>query len=309
MTGATLVHEALIYDDDEGFVSAVTPFLAEGIRDGDAVVAAVTGHNIDLLRQGLGDDAGQVTFVDRDIWYVRPASTIAGWADLLSSARAQGHRAVRIVGEVAFGTPARRDSWIRYESALNDVFAAAPAWVICPYDTRRLPEKVISSARRTHPVVRADGREPSRMYQRPRRLLRAIAEPVPPIRRDPLAVVSLDVPRSARRARYVVQAVAEGLGWQGPAIDDLLLVVHEIAVNSIVHGRGDRELRVWIEDTTITCEVIDHGDGFSDPLAGYRPPAPPGHDGMGLWIAKQLSDWLAIDHRDGTTRVRFCLSR
>jgi len=205
--------------------------------------------------------------------------------------------------------PARRDTWIRYESAINDVFATAPAWIICPYDTRHLPEKVISSARRTHPVVRADRREPSRLYQRPRRLLRAVAEPVPPIRREPLVVVSLDVPMSARRARYVVRAVAEGLGWQRPAIDDLLLVVTEIAVNSLVHGRGDRDLKVWVEDTTIICEVTDHGDGFSDPLVGYRPPARSGHHGMGLWMANQLSDWLAIDRHDGTTRVRFCFSR
>jgi anti-sigma regulatory factor (Ser/Thr protein kinase) len=309
MTVGKLIHEALVYDDDEEFATALTPFLADGLRDGDAVVAAVTGDKIDLLRQCLGDDAGQVTFLDSDAWYVRPASTIAGWTDLLNAAQSRGQRSIRIVGEVAFDSGARQDTWIRYESAINDVFAAAPAWIICPYDTRHLPDRIITGARRTHPVVAAGRREPSGLYQQPCHLLRTLAEPLPPITREPLVAVSLADPMGPRRARHAVQAVAHGLGWQRPAIDDLLLVVTEIAVNSLVHGRGDRHLSVWIEHTTITCEVTDNGDGFADPLVGYRPPAHPERRGAGLWLANQLSDWLAIDHRDGTTRVRFRFSR
>ncbi len=309
MTGAKLIHEALFYDDDDGFVAALTPFLADGLRDGDAVVAAVTGHNIDLLRQGLGGDADQVNFIDRDAWYVRPASTIAGWAGLLNTAQARGQRSMRIIGEVAFGSGPRHDTWIRYESAINDVFAAAPAWIICPYDTRRLPDRIIDGARRTHPVVAAGRREPSELYQEPCHLLRTLAEPLPPITQEPLLAVSLADPIGPRRARYAVQAVAQGLGWQRPAIDNLLLVVTEIAVNSLVHGGGDPQLRVWIEHTAIACEVTDNGDGFADPLVGYRAPAHPEHHGVGLWLASQLSDWFAIDDRDGTTRVRFRISR
>ncbi|MFI5894055.1 anti-sigma factor RsbA family regulatory protein [Actinoplanes sp. NPDC051513] len=309
MTCAALVHEALVYDDDEGFVAALTPFAADGLRDGDAVIAAVTGHNIELLRQSLGDDAGGVTFIDRDTWYVRPASTIAGWVDLLAAAQARCQRSIRIIGEVAFGAGARHDTWIRYESAINDVFAGAPAWIVCPYDTRRLPDRIINGARVTHPVVANGRRGLSELYQQPSELLRALAEPLPPIAREPLVAVSLDDPVSPRRARYAVQAVAQGLGWQRPAIDDLLLVVTEIAVNSLVHGRADRHLKVWIDGTAITCEVTDNGDGFADPLVGYRPPAHPEQHGVGLWLAGQLSDWLATDHRGGLTRVRFRFSR
>jgi anti-sigma regulatory factor (Ser/Thr protein kinase) len=305
MTRATLIHEAFVYDDDEAFVAALAPFLTDGLRAGEAAVAAVTRHNTDLLRKGLGDDAAKVTFIDRDAWYVRPATTIAGWADLLTAVRARGHRSVRIIGEVAFGTRPRHDTWIRYESAVNDVFAEVPAWIVCPYDTRRLPARIIRDARRTHPVVTAAGREPSELYEHPGDLLRRVAEPLPPIARDPLVTVSLDVPMGARRARYVVQAVAQGLSWPQPAIDDLLLVVTEIAVNSLVHGRRDRHLKVWIEPAAITCEVTDHGDGFADPVVGYRPPAQSNQHGVGLWLSHQLSDWLAADHRDGTTRVRF----
>jgi anti-sigma regulatory factor (Ser/Thr protein kinase) len=309
MTCSALVHEALVYDDDAGFVAALTPFAADGLRDGDAVVAAVTGRNIDLLRQSLGDDAGRVTFIDRDDWYVRPASTIAGWVDLLDAAQARGQRSIRIIGEVAFGARGRHDTWIRYESAINDVFAESPAWIVCPYDTRRLPDRIIDGARLTHPVVDAGRHGPSELYQPPGELLRALLEPLPPIAREPLVAVSLEDPVGPRRARYAVQAVAQGLGLPRPAIDDLLLVVTEIAVNSIVHGRPERHLKVWIDSAAITCEVTDNGDGFADPLVGYRPPAHPEHHGAGMWLAAQLSDWLATDHRDGLTRVRFRFNR
>ncbi|MFC7272478.1 anti-sigma factor RsbA family regulatory protein [Paractinoplanes rhizophilus] len=307
MTGAALRHHALVYDDDEDFVAALAPFVADGLRDGDAVVAAVTRHNIDLLRRALGADARAVTFIDRDLWYVRPASTIAGWFGLIDEARARGHRSVRVIGEVAFGAGARRDTWLRYESAINAILATTPAWIICPYDTRRLPEPVITGAWLTHPVVAAD--RPSALYQQPGRLLRSWAEPLPPIAGEPLLAIGLDDPADPRRARCVVQAVARGLGWQRPAIDDLLLVVTEVAINALVHGRPDRRLKVWIEDTAITCEVTDNGDGFPDPLVGYRPPAHPDRHGLGLWLAGQLSDALATDHHNGVTRVRFRFSR
>ena len=96
MTAAALRHHALVYDDDEDFVAALAPFVADGLRDGDAVVAAVTRHNIDLLRRTLGADAREVTFIDRDLWYVRPASTIAGWFGLIDEAPRPGSRGTTI---------------------------------------------------------------------------------------------------------------------------------------------------------------------------------------------------------------------
>jgi anti-sigma regulatory factor (Ser/Thr protein kinase) len=305
MTGQTFRHEALIYDDDEKFVAALTPFLAEGLRRREAAVAALPGHNIDLLRRSLGAAAERVTFIDRDAWYQRPASTIAGWKDLVDAAMQRGHPSVRIVGEVAFGPCERHDSWTRYESAVNDVFATVPAWVICPYDTRRLPHRVVHDAQRTHPDVALAGRGRSELYQEPGQLLRIMGEPLPPVSGPPLVMMSLTDPPAVRRARRAVEAIARHLGWQHAAIGDLLLVVSEVARNSLAHGGGDRRMHVWVDRAAITCEVTDDGDGPTDPLIGYRPPENPCRGGAGLWIANQLSDWLAIEHRDGVTRVRF----
>ncbi|GIE99459.1 sensor histidine kinase [Paractinoplanes rishiriensis] len=303
-----LAHEALIYDNDNQFVDALVPFLAGGLRRGEGVIAAVTAHNIDLLRRRLGDDAGQVTFIDRDTWYRRPAATIAGWSGLLDAERARGRQSMRVVGEVEFGAATRQDTWIRYESAVNEVFVDVPARIICPYDTRRLPDRVVASARRTHPVMTAARGDSGPGYQKPAELLRDLAEPLPPVAGEALLVLDLTGPAGLRRARQTLVAVARALGWTRPAVDDLLLVTTEVAVNSLRHGRGDRRLQVWVDQRAITCEVTDHGNGPADPLAGYRPPQHPHRRGVGLWLAGQLCDGLAIDRHDGETRVRFRLT-
>ena len=107
------LHEALIYDDDEKFVAALAPFLAEGLDRGEAAIAVVPGHNTGLLRESLGAAADRVTFLDSADWYRRPAVTIAAWKQLLGAALDRGHPSLRVVGEVAFGAGERHDSWTR----------------------------------------------------------------------------------------------------------------------------------------------------------------------------------------------------
>jgi hypothetical protein len=130
---AGLVHDAMFYSSDEEFVAGLVPFIREGLSRGQAVTAAVTATNVTLLRKALGPDARTVAFIDRDDWYLRPASTIAGWQRVLRAATGRGHRQVRLIGEVAFGRADRHTTWTRYEAALNDLFAGAPAWIVCPY--------------------------------------------------------------------------------------------------------------------------------------------------------------------------------
>jgi anti-sigma regulatory factor (Ser/Thr protein kinase) len=98
--------------------------------------------------------------------------------------------------------------------------------------------------------------------------------------------------------------------WFGSdRLDDLVLAVSEIAANSICHGRGHRELRVWIAEHAVVCEVVDEGPGLSDPLAGFRPPDEGSTRGRGLWMAHQLCDSLAVDRSDATTRIRLAITR
>ncbi|NUT33490.1 MAG: sensor histidine kinase [Hamadaea sp.] len=299
-----LTHDALLYRGGAEFLAATVPFLRDGLDQHHACVVAVQRHNAEPLRAALGRRAADVTFLDRDAWYRRPAVTVQGWKRLLDEALEEGRTQVRIIGEVRFGPAERHASWTRYESALNAVFADAPAWIICPYDVDAMPAAVLRDARRTHPELLTPVRAPSADYQRPEDLLAAMPEPVRATAGPP--TLDLRFGPSATHLRERVRAAARHLPQASR--DALIIVVGEVAANSLRHGRGPRRARLWLGPDGVVGEVTDHGSGPADPLTGYRPPAGATARGWGLWVAHQLCDALAIEHRDGLTRVRFALS-
>lgn len=306
MTGTGLCHEALLYDSDATYCDAVLPFLRDGLADGDALVAAVRADNMALLRDALGTDAAHVTFIDRDEWYRRPTVTIAGWHDLLAHAQARGHGRARIVGEVAFGNADRHRAWTRYESVVNALFADAPAWIVCPYDIRTLPDQVVADAHRTHPLIRDPDRRDSPGYRPPAALLPDLPEDVPPVSGAPLADLVLHDVTELGAVRRTIRAIAAG--WPDDPLDDLLLVATEIVVNGLRHGTGERRLRLWRAAGTVVCEVSDDGAGPPDPLVGYAAPAHGSLGGRGLWLVRQLCDAMAISASSGRTHVRVAMT-
>ena len=101
--------------------------------------------------------------------------------------------------------------------------------------------------------------------------------------------------------RSAVAAHAAGLG-AGRAVDDAVLVAHELASNAVRHGGGEGRLRLWRSHEGLVCEVSDSGTGLSDPhQAGTHRPSPAVPGGRGLWIARQLSEVRISTGPDGTT--------
>ncbi len=91
----------------------------------------------------------------------------------------------------------------------------------------------------------------------------------------------------------------------------MVLAVHELAANAIVHGGGAGRLRVWSLARTLLCQVDDGGrsgsarpGGFSEQAAVNALPSEPGH---GLWVVRQVADQLqSISGPAGTSvLVRF----
>ena len=76
--------------------------------------------------------------------------------------------------------------WTAYEAILNRALAAHPAWMVCPYDRRALPEHVIDGAAQTHPTVVNEGRKTSAGYADPEDVVRTMTpahEPLEGLRR------------------------------------------------------------------------------------------------------------------------------
>jgi anti-sigma regulatory factor (Ser/Thr protein kinase) len=68
---------------------------------------------------------------------------------------------------------------------------------------------------------------------------------------------------------------------------DLMLAATELANNAMQHGGGIQTVRVGHAQGRFVCEIVDRGDGFDDPTAGYL--APREGIGAGLWVARQLT--------------------
>jgi anti-sigma regulatory factor (Ser/Thr protein kinase) len=101
--------------------------------------------------------------------------------------------------------------------------------------------------------------------------------------------------------RAYVAAWARGAGLDEQSTTALVAAVNKIATNSLRHGGGRGELRVWTDGGAVLCEVTDRGR-LTAPLAGRLPPA--ADDGAGLWLANQLADLVQIHSAADGTAVR-----
>jgi len=83
--------------------------------------------------------------------------------------------------------------------------------------------------------------------------------------------------------------------------DNAVLAVHEVAVNSIVHGGGRGVLLIDETSDSIVFTVED-ADGTGS-VPQVQATVSEATSGRGLWIAQRLSDRLIIETRPTRTRV------
>jgi serine/threonine-protein kinase RsbW len=74
----------------------------------------------------------------------------------------------------------------------------------------------------------------------------------------------VDLPRSNRAPLLARKLLDDRFGGDLPAqqLDDLLVIVSELASNAVLHGSGEIRLRVTVDDGCVYGEVIDEGGGF-----------------------------------------------
>ncbi|TQS05686.1 ATP-binding protein [Microbispora sp. SCL1-1] len=108
-------------------------------------------------------------------------------------------------------------------------------------------------------------------------------------------------------------AAAEALrrGMPEDAIGDFLVALNEVATNAVTHGSTKARLGIRSDGTALVVAVHDDG-------RAWRPEGEPGHDpppenatsGMGLWVARMLSNELQVTTgpRGTTVTMRFLLA-
>lgn len=298
-------HEAFLYSGDQHFVEGAAAFVRGALDADDAVLVAVVEPRASQLRQALGRDADRVEFLDIAHVGRNPARIIPAWQDWVGR-HASAAGGCRGIGELVWAgrTPEEIVECEHHERLLNTAFGEGrPWWLLCVYDVAALPGTVVEHAHDAHPtVVEGDQRKHSASYPRPDLGSPAImGEPLPEPA-DAQAAVEVDFDLDGlgelrdRVLRYAEPVVGEA------AAADAVLVVNELAANSIKYGGGAGTLRLWREGPALLCEVRD-GGVITDPLVGCRRPSVAPSGKAGLWIANQVCDLLQIRSARGRGTV------
>jgi len=285
-----------LYAGNEQFVTAAARFVREGLSGDQAVLVAVIEPRASMVRAELGADAAEVEFLDIAAVGRNPARIIPAWQEWVERNTAAG-RAFRGIDEPIWA--ARTHTEIveceRHEQLLNFAFDRGPGWsLLCPYDVRTLPPDVIERAAHSHPALVTRGRRhPSTSYPHPDlRAEELFAAPLPDAG-PALCELWFDLD-DLSRVRAAVHRHAPAMRLDARRLPDFVLVVSELAANSISYGGGKGRLRLWRKGPHAVCEVHDNGL-IRDPLVGRRRPKPRERvGGAGLWTANQLCDLLLI---------------
>lgn len=130
-----------------------------------------------------------------------------------------------------------------------------------------------------------------------------VADTQPPLSASAhAATLAVDITQ-LRQARALAVELARRHRMLEDRLADLEIVVGELTSNSVRHGGGRGELRVWAADGHLVCEVRDRGQP-TDPLAMQHSPRPGQIGGWGLALCRQLADRLRIHTSPAGTTAR-----
>jgi anti-sigma regulatory factor (Ser/Thr protein kinase) len=290
-------HEALLWHGSDEFLDAAVPFVLEGVAGGQPVMVAVVEPRLALLQDALDGRGTSVRFVDMAVLGRNPARIIAAWRDFIEEQGAEPGP-MRGIGEPIWAgrRPEELQECQLHEALLNQAIEPeVPLWLLCPYDAEALDPGVLGESWRSHPSGHGSEWVDSASYGGSHHVGELFGMPLP--EPETLAPRIMFDRHDLGMLRGVVSRLAGSCDVAPRAAADLVLAVHEIASNSVIHGGGGGVLRWWSSPDAVVVEVRDLGH-ITDPMVGRVPPSPQGAGGRGLWLTNQLCDLVQV--RSGT---------
>jgi anti-sigma regulatory factor (Ser/Thr protein kinase) len=293
------VHSALLYRSQPECLDVVVRFVIDGLARDEAVLVAVPGGTVALLRDALkaAGSGYPAELQMADIAHVgrNPSRFMA-----MEGSFADEHagRRVRIVSELAW--PGRTEdeivACIEHEALVNGALEGYRVTGLCLYDASRLDDDVLADAHATHPLLWKCGTLHRSAEYAPDDVLARCNQPLAV---KPGAVTYM-VRQSAdlRPARSFAVNYAGWVGLSQDGIEDLQLIATELATNSLMYTGGACQLAFWRDDEHLVCEARDTGR-LEDPLVGRLDPGPAGPASRGLFLVNAISD-LVRTHTTST---------
>ncbi|TQN27748.1 anti-sigma regulatory factor (Ser/Thr protein kinase) [Haloactinospora alba] len=273
------------------------PLVRDSAGHGRVVVAA-TPRVTEVARSCR---TGQVTVADRSDVYDAPGRALA---TLRRTAQAEPGVRTTFVGEPPLPThdPVELHEWHRWESVLADALSGTGMRVVCVHDTAALPASAHRPAQRTHPaLLTRHGPRPNPDYEGP---VTTNAADVPGTGPHQQPVRALDIRSDLATIRAGAGEAAAELGLPAGRVEDLTVAVNELTANVLEHGAGKGTVSLYRAGPRLVCDVFDESGGLTDPLAGYRATEAGSTSGYGLWIARQVCDFLEVSGGTHGSRVR-----
>lgn len=123
----------------------------------------------------------------------------------------------------------------------------------------------------------------------------------------------LSIPENVSFSRSTVSAFCLALDPSVEELNDVKTAVSEAVTNSIVHGYENRkteiiEITAKCEKNSVEILIVDHDVGIPDVKRAMEPffTTKPNEErsGMGFTIMQTFMDEVAVDSKDGETRVK-----
>lgn len=303
-TGQAFLHPALFYRGAGEFAAGVGRFVRDGLAAGEPVAVAAPPEHVSLVRAELGDDAGRVLLVDMTEAGRNPGRIIPGVLRAFADEHPDRH--VRIVGEPIWAgrSAAEYPACAQHEALINVAFEDRWATILCPYDAEALGATELADALRTHPwLIDGAGEWRASADYAPDAVVADYNRELPP---PPGAQSFVVAEPDLVQLRQVAAEAARRHGLAEDRVEDVVMAVSELAVNSVEHGSGAAVVRLGSADGELVCQVWDEG-WLADPMAGRVPVLPDQVRGRGLLLVNHLADLVRMhsDPAGSTVEARF----
>ena len=288
-------HDAIIHSGLTDLSRQLRPSLERATGEGAAVLLCLDEPTAARIRTELGSMCDAFTFAPAASRYATPGIAMAALDKFVAHALACGAPAAWSIGSIPLAADGQDRRWMRYEEAVEHIFADRPLRAVCLYDAATTPLHLRRDVERNHDHTSGKWTED------PHDFIREASELRPS--RPPDVELFNPASRDVRAAIEALLAVVPE-----DAVDDVRFVASELVTNANVHGVAPISCRIWIDGSKCIVQVDDSGSAPIDPYADLRPCVGGAHGGFGLPMSGQLAEAVSIQQDFSGTKVTAVLN-